>query len=380
MSTTVYEDALRRHFRRSLHRGLCRNTGCTTCGAQPYVQSLRDEVLGAWAVAQSIAGTPVDPPSELPPSAVEAMFLALAALAERHELTALGVDQYDLWLMRECWIDRHQRGADLRAAEDALHRAEGHVSGTRPNREDLQDTWRTLPAAQRLRDLIDDTHPSIAPPWLRADELAPVLELGVEDLGRLATRLGTPRMRRGTRALREALDYARALKDPADRLRAVWRAPSRVPANLADAYRATLFVVSDGTREIVLRIGARSEEAAELHRRFGVLDSCIVTAWNPESRQLPTAENAARHRRLEGRLAWLDLPTLPAEGRDPGGQWTPEQSLWIAGPGLREALFLGRAFEQHAVVCIGPDAIPRLAWPAQARFLMHAERIGGSED
>jgi hypothetical protein len=179
---------------------------------------------------------------------------------------------------------------------------------------------------------------------------------------------------RGTRSLRGAIDYARSLKDPGNPLHAAWRAPDRVPQELVQAYGATSFVVRNDGHELVLRIGVRSEAAAELHRRFGVSESCIITAWNPQSRQLPDAENAARHRRLEARTVWLELPTLPAEGRDPKGEWTPEQSLWIAGAGLNEELFLGRTFDQHAIVCIGPDAVPRLAWPAQARGLGFVER------
>lgn len=243
--------------------------------------------------------------------------------------------------------------------------------------------WNAMPLAGRLRELLNGIHPGTTPPWPSPAELGPLLDLGLEDLGHLLALIDAPPSREGSdapKALREVVRYARSLKDPGDRLHAVWRTPERVPPELAAAYRATLFVVRDDGREIVLRIGTRSEEAAELHRRFSVPESCIVTAWNPRSRELPAAENAARHRRLEGRMAWLERATLPAEGRDPAGAWTPEQSLWIAGAGLQEALFLGNAFGQHAIVCIGPDAVPRLAWPAQPRLLGHRERAGGRWD
>ena len=373
MSTTAYESALYRHFRRSLLHGWCRNSGCTTCGAHDYRESLRRE-LGHAAVETGVEGALRGRRFEWPPEVVERAVLALAALAERGDFIELGVDECDFALMRELMPHRQVFDGEYSVVSQAFRRAEAHARARRPDTIEATTAWNAMPLERRLRDLLDGIHPGVTPPWPSHAELGALLDLGPEDLGPLQALIDAPRTRPGSptpKALREVVRYARSLKDPSHRLHPVWCIPEHVAPELAAAYRATLFVVRDNGRETVLRIGVRSEEAAELHRRFEVPESCIVTAWNPRSRELPAAENAARHRRLEGRVAWLELATLPAEGRDPAGAWTPEQSLWIAGAGLQEALFLGNAFGQHAIVCIGPDAVPRLAWPAQARSLVH---------
>jgi hypothetical protein len=232
------------------------------------------------------------------------------------------------------------------------------------------DAW---PAG--IRALFDALRHGHAESSLDTDELGALLALPLEDLNQLGAALADFRIGDEFQLLRDVLDYARSLRDPMHRQHAAWQAGKRVPADLVQAYEATRFVVFDGDTEIVLRIGERSDAIAALHRRCGVATSSIITAWNPRSRQLPADENAARQRRLAGRIAWLDLPSLRAEGRDPADAWTPEQSLWIAGAGLNEDLYLGRMLDQNAIVSIGPDAVPRLAWPGNARALMGSERL-----
>lgn len=65
---------------------------------------------------------------------------------------------------------------------------------------------------------------------------------------------------------------------------------------------------------------------------------------------------------LSDRIALLGLPTLEGEGVGTGGDWPSEPSLLVLGIGGSEAVELGRAFGQVAIV------IGRLGAPARLCF------------
>jgi Protein of unknown function (DUF3293) len=65
---------------------------------------------------------------------------------------------------------------------------------------------------------------------------------------------------------------------------------------------------------------------------------------------LTAEENRARHRRLEADVSGRGYAAFPGEGVGDDGTWPPETSLLILGISALEAIALGSAHGQRAVV------------------------------
>ena len=143
---------------------------------------------------------------------------------------------------------------------------------------------------------------------------------------------------------------------------ASWRRPAMtsVSADLLDAYRRTDYRVLDGVPPFVMRVDEWCEPLRRCHEAFDVRCSTFITAWNPRSTPTPRTINDAAMERLSHDVAALGLRALAGVGVDPDGTWKGEPSLLVLGLDVPAALTLARAYGQHAIVCAGPDAIPRL--------------------
>jgi hypothetical protein len=131
-------------------------------------------------------------------------------------------------------------------------------------------------------------------------------------------------------------------------------------AELRDAYRRTEYRVDEDGFAFVLLVDRHSSALLACHVACGVDCSTFITAWNPRS--LPAAQdiNEAAMTRLEGAVQAQGLRALHGVGVDPRGDWPGEPSLLVLGLGEAAGVELARAFDQHAIVCAGEDAIPRL--------------------
>jgi hypothetical protein len=135
-----------------------------------------------------------------------------------------------------------------------------------------------------------------------------------------------------------------------------------IDARLWRAYRETGYRVLPGGPAgagFTLRIDAPSPELAALHVRLGVQGSAFLTAWNPGSRVLSPAENAARQADLLAAVQRLGCLALPGVGEHPEGRWR-EESVLVPGLSRDDAESLGRRFGQNAIVWADRDAVPRL--------------------
>ncbi len=126
---------------------------------------------------------------------------------------------------------------------------------------------------------------------------------------------------------------------------------------LAEAYRRTAYVVwppGRGADEpFVLRHGALHPEWDRFLAReaAGCREWAMVTAYNPRSKRPPDdADNVRAHAGLERELRALTDTVWPGEGRGDDGAWTPEPKWMAVGISLSEALRLGRAFGQNAIL------------------------------
>lgn len=137
------------------------------------------------------------------------------------------------------------------------------------------------------------------------------------------------------------------------------RHTSTLDADLVRAYQETEYRVH-GTPGFVLRVDVASADLLALHRRHEVTSSAFLTAWNPYSRTVDAAENAARQQDLVDSLEARGFVCMPGIGQHPTGGWPGEDSLLALGPTLDEAQALGDQFEQNAIVWAGDDAVPRL--------------------
>ena len=135
-----------------------------------------------------------------------------------------------------------------------------------------------------------------------------------------------------------------------------------IDPDLLALYRATLYEVDWERGAFVLRIDEPSAPLADCHRAFGVSCSCYITAWNPRSQPASDATNAAAQARLHDYLRGSGYRSLPGRGRDPTGQWPPEQSLLVLGMTAAAAWRAGLEFDQSAVVVVEADTVPRLMW------------------
>jgi hypothetical protein len=129
---------------------------------------------------------------------------------------------------------------------------------------------------------------------------------------------------------------------------------------LLAAYRAAHYQVTGAPTPFVMRVGERSAQLASVHRVHAVNCSAFITAWNPGSVSRPEDVNRASQVRLETELTRLGVTFLAGIGQDPAGVWPGEPSVLALGVSRSEAVRLGRAFDQRAIVWSGETAIPEL--------------------
>lgn len=118
-------------------------------------------------------------------------------------------------------------------------------------------------------------------------------------------------------------------------------------SELLAAYGQTVWTVStrNGERRFRLGAGALSDPA--------LMPAGIITAYNPRSRRLSAAENAARDETLTrelGRTGYSLFRTL-ATDPDPDSKWD-EPGFAAVGAPLDELVEIAGRFDQNAIVWI----------------------------
>lgn len=127
---------------------------------------------------------------------------------------------------------------------------------------------------------------------------------------------------------------------------------SYVPAELAEAYNRTQYLMQTETGEIVLRIGQPSKAIADLLKAAGADGGAFITAENPFSQPLTFDENKARQDRLREDLAVLGTLIIDGAGQGEDPSWPAEASYSAIGISRDQACELGQKYEQNAIVWI----------------------------
>lgn len=140
---------------------------------------------------------------------------------------------------------------------------------------------------------------------------------------------------------------------------------SHPPEDLLQAFSATDYRVRvDGT-DYVVRPGRRHEA---LDDALNGRPWAIVTAFNPNARQLEDEANDRRHRNLLDAVGRKGREAHPAVNRDPGGSWPDETAVLIVDADTDELDALAEEYGQAAIVTgrTGCPAMLRLYgdhWP-----------------
>jgi hypothetical protein len=133
-----------------------------------------------------------------------------------------------------------------------------------------------------------------------------------------------------------------------------------VSPHLLEVYRSTLFVIEAPDRDMTLLVGEDNLAVGELLESYGVRTCALVTAWNPHSKKLEAYDNQRRQNELVEKVNKLGHPVLPGRGVGKDPTWPPEQSILIIGIRRDDAIQLGRAFEQLAIIFKQIDQVTEL--------------------
>jgi hypothetical protein len=131
---------------------------------------------------------------------------------------------------------------------------------------------------------------------------------------------------------------------------------------LAQAYAATVYRVFLPGGSCDLRPGESSAMLRGWLADAGVREFAILTACNPGSRRLSATDNAERQARLECALLEAGYEPYAGENVAAAGDWPAEESCFVAGLPLADALALAAQFGQNAIVHGGADGTPALVW------------------
>jgi hypothetical protein len=98
---------------------------------------------------------------------------------------------------------------------------------------------------------------------------------------------------------------------------------------LEDLYRASIYVIHDGDTRIETRIDRPCALLAARLAAAGTGRAALLSACNPQGRELDPETNVQRQGELEAALVEHALAFLPALGRSPDGSWEEPSVLLL---------------------------------------------------
>ena len=121
-------------------------------------------------------------------------------------------------------------------------------------------------------------------------------------------------------------------------------------------YEATCYSILNPKIDIYL--GKENEALQSFLKEHDFTSWCFITAWNPFSKTLSLKENQRLNSLLEQDLNSYAL--FAAEGKDTIGNWPPEISFFVGNISREDSIFLGKKYEQNAIVFGVIDEIAEL--------------------
>ena len=133
-------------------------------------------------------------------------------------------------------------------------------------------------------------------------------------------------------------------------------------AALYSFYQDAVYEVYYGDLTIQLFIDRSNSKLDLILKRYNCNAWALITAFNPYSQCLSAAENQQRHQNLIELIRSHNLTFFDAVGKDKDGVWTPEQSIFIVGINLKQAIAIGNRFQQNAIVYGELEKRSQLVW------------------
>jgi hypothetical protein len=121
-------------------------------------------------------------------------------------------------------------------------------------------------------------------------------------------------------------------------------------------YETTCYSILNPKIDIYL--GKENEALQSFLKEHDFTSWCFITAWNPFSNALSLKENQRLNSLLEQDLNSYAL--FAAEGKDTIGNWPPEISFFAGNISREDSIFLGKKYEQNAIVFGVIDEIAEL--------------------
>lgn len=131
---------------------------------------------------------------------------------------------------------------------------------------------------------------------------------------------------------------------------------------LLKAYQETAYFADLPSGRVEIRIGEPCPELNDLLVEHEAGSWVFVTACNPMSRKLKSAENRKRLEGLGKVLEERGITHFPGEGLGDAGVWPCEPSFLALGLNLEEAIVMGREQGQYAVVFGRFNKPAQLVW------------------
>lgn len=128
---------------------------------------------------------------------------------------------------------------------------------------------------------------------------------------------------------------------------------------LVASYRKAHYVVY-GAPDLLIRVGEPNAALDALLEADGVDTAAYLTAANPNGVLQDETANELACAALHQALADAGYVCYLGEGRDPDGEWPVEPSVLALGISRREAMVLGRSYEQNAIVFVQKGGAPQL--------------------
>ena len=132
-----------------------------------------------------------------------------------------------------------------------------------------------------------------------------------------------------------------------------------ISPHLLEQYESADYYI-EAIPPFVLKIGIYSYELSKIYETSHQTKAALITASNPRSKKLPNEINKVRNKNLEEMIQETGLNYIYGEGKCGQDDWDGEESLLILGIDQKQAMVIGQAFDQNAIVWCGKNAIPEL--------------------
>jgi hypothetical protein len=135
---------------------------------------------------------------------------------------------------------------------------------------------------------------------------------------------------------------------------------SKIALEKIKAYRVTDYRLSHADKDIVLAVGLRSCQLAQLFKNKGVNYGAFLTAYNPRGTQQTDSQNELAHAKLAAKLKIHNVETIEGSGSEEGADWPSEKSYFALGLKRDDSIEIGNHFYQDAIVWVCENAVPEL--------------------